>query len=162
MNSIFVQKLNFNSVNNIQVGQRPNEVTVELKNKIADGASQLKQALLMFDISDNPDVDICVYDIACKDHIPEPRSTVNQEFTPEDEPKQYYNTEVMYECGIARAFKVGTNGIQETQNFTCGWDGNWTDFGELLPCHCKLHHTSKCKENKCLNITSQGLTVLDQ
>ncbi len=48
----------------------------------------------------------------------------------------YYNAEVRYSCGDYQGFQIPEGGVELTQTFTCGWDGQWGPRDSLLTCSC--------------------------
>ena len=87
---------------------------------------------------------MCLYDIgcsgedrkdcACTTHLATWKGNYDVE-----KPIHMYNDLVSYKCADGQSFKE--NGIiQDFQQFTCGWDGNWTDYDPidpLMPCACE-------------------------
>ena len=47
-----------------------------------------------------------------------------------------YESEIVYECGPARAFDDGAGGTWKDLTVKCGWDGNWTPLSTLPTCNC--------------------------
>ncbi len=41
-------------------------------------------------------------------------------------------------CGVARAFDLGNGATADTQNFTCGWNAQWSaDPQNMMQCKCE-------------------------
>ncbi len=85
--------------------------------------------------------DFCIRDIACYKEVLEyetkPSTTnIDSPFDPTTH-SLIYDSKVIYQCGLARAFQDESGNHFLLQNFTCDWDSQWKPSGTLLPCVCK-------------------------
>ena len=84
---------------------------------------------------------LCLVDMECREYVDSEIAFLDSRIVSEgnyehvNEPRQIYDSIVQYECGLGRAFDIGSSQTSSTSELKCQENGQWTKV--LEDCICK-------------------------